>query len=88
MKKKLLMTEKTTEKNLLKFVDFVLPNRRSNFYGPKKLISYNKVSVDPATISKPVMQISRFSANFADFISKFVIFVNRVSPLRIVGGAF
>ena len=34
----------------------------------------------------PVMQIARFLANFADFVLKLVIFVNRVNPLRKVGG--
>ena len=29
-----------------------------------------------------VMQIFRFSANFADFVAKKVIFVNRLNPLR------
>ena len=28
------------------------------------------------------MQILRFSANFADFVAKKVIFVNRLNPLR------
>ena len=32
------------------------------------------------------MQIFRFSANFADFVVKNVIFVNRLNPLRKFGG--
>ena len=32
------------------------------------------------------MQIFRFSANFADFVAKNVIFVNRLNPLRQFGG--
>ena len=34
----------------------------------------------------PLMQIFRFSANFADFVVKNVIFVNRLNPLRKFGG--
>ena len=33
-----------------------------------------------------VMQIFRFSANFADFVAKNVIFVNRLNPLIQFGG--
>ena len=33
-----------------------------------------------------LMQIFRFSANFADFVVKNVIFVNRLNPLRKFGG--
>ena len=32
------------------------------------------------------MQIFRFSANFADFVGKTVIFVNRLNSLRQFGG--
>ena len=33
-----------------------------------------------------MMQIFRFSANFADFVAKNVIFVNCLNPLRQFGG--
>ena len=34
------------------------------------------------------MQIRCFLANFANFISKFILFVNRINPLRKYGSAF
>ena len=61
--------------------------RRNFLWDSPKRFAFGKLLVS-LRIKYSVMQIFRFSSNFADFVAKKVIFVNRINPLRQFRGVW